>query len=537
MKKVYLAFFLMLLVVSLSACSSTAKSEKNRARAISEGQPLFQETMDISVKYLDLRLRTDEILTQASSYNDYEEWQADLNIIISEWADLEIKAGEFEEMADKYANNKKITLLNNSYSPFNKAQAISTQEINDVFDKAPAGKKIKTLASHLGVDAKRAALILQQAQNQTQADAWNEAGDTFQKLESSAIVVKDTCKVAGFVGGVIITGGTAGLAAAGTATKVAVAVAGADLTLEVTQDAATIALGNNNKVSEFVADVRVVTEPAAAILAITTIPQNIGSGFDKFNAAMLALDQFNSAAQDGKVVGIALPTSNGAKTNEKAKGAAMSEEEIDEWLAGLGLKRTDKNTFEVMEEVKERIEEVKQAQARIAEASSEQKEIEAEANQSEANQSEANEFEEEGEELIDPMSIIAEEGEGETGEVNGMVGEYSDIRISIDRPDGTEFYKAQARGWRLDIQGYNPGPGASKVCHWTFYLNGVKFREMPDNKGCGFTSTFIDEKGSLKAEVRIDFLQGRSVFENGEFVDYVYDVVESLNTSREYTVI
>jgi len=553
MKKIYLAFFLMLLAVSLTACSSTAKNEKSRAKAISEGQPLFQETMDISVKYLDLRLRTDEILTQASSYNDYGEWQADLDAIITEWADLEIEAGEFEEMADKYANNKKITLLNNSYSPFNKAQAISTQEINDIFDKAPAGKKIKTLASHLGVDAKRAALILQQAQNQTQADAWNEAGDTFQKLESSAVAVKDTCKVAGFVGGVIITGGTAGLAAVGTATQVAVAVAGADLTLEVTQDAATIALGNNNKVSEFVADVRVVTEPAAAILSITTIPQNIGTGFDKFNAAMLALDQFNSAAQDGKVVGIALPTSNGGKTNETAKGAAMSQEEVDEWLAGLGLKRTDKNTFEVMEEVKERIEEVKQAQARIAEASSEQKEIEAEddkseANQSEANQSETNESEEEEEELIDPLSIIAEEEEdgaeelnqteelNQAEEINPIIGA-NGVKIALVSPEGTEFYKGQARMWKLDIQGYNPGPGASKVCHWTFYLNGVKYKEMLDNKGCAFTSTFIEQKGSLRAEVRIDFLQGRSIFNEDGTSEYVQDVVESLNTSREYTVI
>ncbi|MDP3836968.1 MAG: hypothetical protein Q8Q67_02615 [bacterium] len=522
MKKVSLALFLMVLVTSLSGCGSTARSDKNRAAAIADGQPLFQHTMDISVQYLDLRVRTDEILTQASSYNDYGEWEADLTRIITEWADLETEANEFEEMADKYAKNKKLSLLNN-YNWFHVARAISTQEINDVFDKAPAGKKLKTLASHLGVDAKRAALILQQAQNQVEADAWNEAGDTFQKLESSAVVVKDTCKVIGFVGGIALTGGTAGLAAAGTATKVAVAVTGADLVLEVSQDAATIALGNNNQVSELIADARVVTEPAAAILAITTIPQNIGTGFDKFNAAMLALDQFNSAAQDGKVVGIALPAATNTKTEEKVTGAAMSEEEIDEWLAGLGLKRTDKNTFAVIEEVKERIAEVKQAQARIAEASSEQ----------EASEDAAKQVEEE---LIDPMSIIAEEGASvseEVAEVSGADG----VKIAFTSPEGTEFYKGQARMWKLDIQGYNPGPGASKVCHWTFYLNGAKYREMPDNKGCAFTSTFIEQKGSLRAEVRVDFLQGRSVFENGEFAEYVQDVVESLSTSREYMVI
>lgn len=523
MKKVYLVLVLMVLVVSLAACSSIARSEKNRAKAIAEGQPLFQKTMDISAQYLDLRLRTDEILTQASSYNNHEEWQADLNVIMADWANLEAQATEFEKMADQYANNKKIVLLNNS-SPFlNVAQALSTQEINNIFDKAPAGKKIKTLASHLGVDAKRAYAILQQAQNQVQADAWNEAGDTFQKLESSAIVVKDTCKVIGFVGGVAITGGAAGFAAAGTATKVAVVVSGADLVLEVSQDAATIALGNNNQVSELIADARVVTEPAAAILAITTIPQNIGTGFDKFNAAMLALDQFNSAAQDGKVVGVALPGATKNQATEPVKGGAMTEAEIDEWLAGLGLKRTDKNSFAVIEEMKERIAEVKQAQERIVEASSEQQEIEVETNKPEV-------------ELIDPMSIIVEEGEDNTEEVSQVSGS-NGVKIAITSPEGTEFYKGQARMWKLDIQGFNPGPGASKVCHWTFYLNGVKYQEMPDNKGCAFTSTFIEQKGSLKVEVRIDFLQGRSVFENGEFVEYVQDVVESLNVSREYQVI
>jgi len=29
-----------------------------------------------------------------------------------------------------------------------------------------------------------------------EADAWNDAGDTFQKLETSATLIKDTCKVA-----------------------------------------------------------------------------------------------------------------------------------------------------------------------------------------------------------------------------------------------------------------------------------------------------------------------------------------------------
>jgi len=41
--------------------------------------------------------------------------------------------------------------------------------------------------------------ILKNDQAQVEADAWNEAGNTLQTLETSATVIKDTCKVAGFI--------------------------------------------------------------------------------------------------------------------------------------------------------------------------------------------------------------------------------------------------------------------------------------------------------------------------------------------------
>jgi len=129
----------------------------------------------------------------------------------------------------------------------NTAYAYDRNEISNVFDKAPAGKKIATLAKYLGVDAKRAQMILNQDQNQVTADAWNEAGDALNKLEKSAVVIKDGCKIAGFVGTTALTGGSAALLTGSTLSKAAVIVSGADLTLEIGNDAASIALGNNNK--------------------------------------------------------------------------------------------------------------------------------------------------------------------------------------------------------------------------------------------------------------------------------------------------
>ncbi len=139
---------------------------------------------------------------------------------------------------------------------------------------------------------------MQQAQAGITADAWNEAGDTFQKLETSATLIKDGCKVAGFVGGIAVGGGVASLAGKSLLSQATVVVGGADLILEVTDDAAKIALGNHNQVSSFVGNVRTVTEPLANILTITDIPNNLDSGFDKFSAVMVALDSFRGAAQE-----------------------------------------------------------------------------------------------------------------------------------------------------------------------------------------------------------------------------------------------
>jgi hypothetical protein len=66
-------------------------------------------------------------------------------------------------------------------------------------------------------------------------------------------------------------------------------------------------LGNHNKISSIVGDVRTITEPIANVLSITDIPNNLENGFEKFSAVMIALESFRWAAQEGKIIGIELP--------------------------------------------------------------------------------------------------------------------------------------------------------------------------------------------------------------------------------------
>lgn len=313
----------------------------NKKNQPSIEQEVYSKTIIISKEYISLRYQTNDLLVNAKNFKDYESWNLEMTKTLEAWEKLEKDSKELENIAGEIQKEK------TSYGFVTKTLAYDKQEISDVFDKAPAGKKIATLAKHLGVDAKMAFKILQQDQNQVEADAWNEAGDTFQKLETSAIVIKDGCKVAGFIGGIAVTGGTSALAAGSTLTKMAVIVSGADLTLEVSSDGANIGLGNNNKISAVIDSARVITEPLSSILTITSIPENMATGFEKFGAVMVGLEQFNSAAQEGKVVGIQLPAYTKDKTKPPIKVAVLNNEEIKKWLEEKGINLEPEKVSEI----------------------------------------------------------------------------------------------------------------------------------------------------------------------------------------------
>lgn len=307
-------------------------------------QLVLEKTLDISRDYAALRYQTDTLLLTARDYPTYIDWKKEMDVIIEKWADMEQKALTLASLATKMTNDKI------SFHFTNTALAYDKQEISNIFDRAPAGKKIATLAKHLGVDAKKAYAILTQDQAQVQADAWNEAGDTFQKLETTAVAIKDTCKVVTFVGTIALTGGTAAIATGSTLGKVAVVVAGSDLTLEVTDDAAKIALGNNNKISAIIGSAREVTEPVAAILMISTLPNNLTKAIDKLSAVTFAADQLNTSIQDGKVIGIQLPATTKNSDKKTAIVSVLEKEEVEKWI------QTETNTTE--EETTKNIEDI-----------------------------------------------------------------------------------------------------------------------------------------------------------------------------------
>jgi len=298
-------------------------------------QIVYEDTLTISKEYLVLRYKTDNVLVNAKDYESYDDWNEEMASIIQEWKTLESKALKLEENADEMSNE--ITAFNMVKSTY--AKDYTYAEVQAIVEKAPAGRQIRTLAQHLGVDAKRAQLILNQSQDMATREAWGEAGDTFENLENQAIVVKDTCKVTVYVGGLVSTGG-----AVGTLAQVTTVVVGVDLALEVTEDSAQIALGDRNKVSSFVKDVRTVTEPVASVLTITNIPSNLGSAYGKFDSVMVGLEQFRDTVQEGKVIGIDLknfeyhPSFQVIKNTQYPGNVTVAEmemAEVEEWIKSI----------------------------------------------------------------------------------------------------------------------------------------------------------------------------------------------------------
>ena len=336
MKKIIILIF-GLVVVSAGAFYFFNNQKSNQPQE----QAVLEQTLDISTQYLALRYQTDNVLINAENFGSYEKWNEEMTLIIGAWNKLENEAADLEKKSEA------LPIQELGFGRNNTAYAYDRNEISDVFDKAPAGKKIATLAKYLGVDAKRAQMILNQDQNQVTADAWNEAGDALNKLEKSAVVIKDGCKIAGFVGTTALTGGSAALLTGSTLSKAAVIVSGADLTLEIGNDAASIALGNNNKISAVIDDARKITEPVSGLLTISTMPGNLTKGIEKLNAISFTAEQINSGAQEGKIIGIEIPevsidSSNRFENIKKYKGpvyiSKIEPNEVDKWLSENNIK-------------------------------------------------------------------------------------------------------------------------------------------------------------------------------------------------------
>jgi hypothetical protein len=338
-----LTLFIILIVVAALLFVGYYYNENNQSEEESLDQQVYAQTLSISNEYASLRYQTDNILLGLKDFSDYDAWNSEMTNIIKDWNDLEKNALSLEQLAQKMAEEKV------SMKIIPEAYAYDFQEVNNVIESAPNGKKIRTLAKHLGIDAKKAQLILNQVQDYSTREAFGEFGDLASNCENGATVIKNTSKVAVFVGTIAVS------APVGILAKTAVVVSGADLTLEITDDTAKMALGNQNKISAIAGDVRKITEPAAAILSIATLPSSISKGIDKLGVVVFGADQLNSTIQSGSVIGIKLPTYTKENPGTSYEVSVLNNDEVGKWIK----EQVPESTPETIAEVEKILEKAK----------------------------------------------------------------------------------------------------------------------------------------------------------------------------------
>ena len=281
-------------------------------------------TADVSLLFADALIKTDRMAEEAKTM-DYESFIVYMNDLIAEWELIDQMSEELEVIADDVVERVEDEFSFHIVEPvFAYSEWDYAMEIAKMFDAAPAGKRIKTLAEKLGVSAKEASSILKQSQKYV---AWqeDEAGEAFEFLENTARVVKDSCKVTLLVGGAVMTGGSMTLLG-GTS----LIVSGADLVLEIGEDATIIALGDDNQVNTFTT-IRKATKPVASILTFSNIMTSGSALEDILDACVFSSDLIIGAAYDQEFMGIKIDFSE-----KKVQTYDIPANEKEKWLKDQG---------------------------------------------------------------------------------------------------------------------------------------------------------------------------------------------------------
>lgn len=112
----------------------------------------------------------------------------------------------------------------------------------------------------------------------------------------------------------------------------------------------------------------------------------------------------------------------------------------------------------------------------------------------------------------------------------------SDVKMTIIGPEEETFSQGQARMWQAKLEGIETEKGLSATCHWEFFLNEyseeVLYEEMDNRSGvskedptlCGFTSTFIENRGKLRVKL------------TAEIKNSYRETLDTFTAEREYTV-
>lgn len=307
-------FFGLVALAALYLLGSAAPSVQDMTARTAEAVNLYASNL----------MHNDRMAEEAGDLS-YEEFQVYIETRQAEWQELDRLSAELEEIAAAVeAEQAKVAwvLVPPAHAYYDKS------DVSRIYDNAPKGKGIRTLAKELNVSAKKAFQILKMSQNELKAEAWNNAGDRFETLENGARAVKNASKVGLYVVGNAVTGGAVG--AVGTLAQAGAIISNVDLVLEITQDTAAAYYGYNSDVVAVFSDIRLITEPGASLIGLSNL--SIDSAKKAIETVVFTAEQLSGTIQEGKVLGIEVK-----RPSLKAELGVIPKDKVGDWLKEKGL--------------------------------------------------------------------------------------------------------------------------------------------------------------------------------------------------------
>lgn len=219
-------------------------------------------------------------------------------------------SGAFKETAYIGTSYKK------SWDPFvltvyaaQESEAVKwAKDITERFDKAPAGKGIRTLAEQMGTDAKRAYQQLKQAQNILAGDAYSNFADRADACYKTAKVLKTAGTAAQLTLSVITANPTSTIDAI--MTSGGIVINGMNTMLEVGQTGSLLIVGDDNRVSKKLENMEDALAPIGATIGLYGFSSNLLKGKKLAEDAPALADtlmylgtSIYDYAADGKILG------------------------------------------------------------------------------------------------------------------------------------------------------------------------------------------------------------------------------------------
>ena len=136
----------------------------------------------------------------------------------------------------------------------------------------------------------------------------------------------------------------------------------------------------------------------------------------------------------------------------------------------------------------------------------------------------------------DTQELTPEEVLARMDAEEGVGVEQGPVSVDIISPEGDKFQPGQARFYNAKVDGLEAGRSCS--CDWKFYLNEYDeetlYETMDDRRCtgsdrsqglvCGFTSTFVSDRGDLRVTVDV------------EVKNYQGEVEQTATTEKKYRV-